>query len=809
MTVKILKFGGSSIADADKIRHVSGIIKDAKKYSEVSIVVSALAGVTNSLKTMAETAASGKHFDSSFHSLANKHKKCLIKLLINDKNEIVSKLDEYFRDLKLDLSVISKEKHLPSQSLDKILSYGELLSTTILAGYLSQIGLPSQQLDSRKVILTDNQFGYAYVHYQDSYDKIRDYFNNITSTQIITGFLGATASGETTTLGRNGSDYTAAIFGAALNAEIIEIWTDVDGILSADPKIITEAEVVHKLTYEEAMELAHAGAKVIFPPTMIPALYKNIPIVIKNTFKPDQTGTIISKDRTKKGNSVVAISSMSNVTLIRLQGAGMVGMKGIIGRIFSSLANENINIILVSQAFSEHSICFAIKPKWISKTVKTLESEFSLELKNHYIDKIKVENNLSLIAVVGEEMRHTSGVSGRVFSTLGENNINVIAIAQGSSERNISFIVDDEDVNQALKALHSEYFDKNDYVADIYLLGVGTVGSELLDIIRKESPQGISVHALGSSKKMLIGNNMVNLVTTKDDLNKSGILFELEDFVSTNGGKGSKQKIFVDCTASESISKEYVNILNRGFSVVTANKIANTLDLDYYHSIRDTAKNNNVQFRYETNVGAGLPIISTLQRLIATGDKILSIEGVLSGTLSYLFNTFDGKKPFSMLIKDARGKGYTEPDPREDLSGVDVARKILILARETGVKLELNDISVESLIPDELNPELSVDEFINQFADFDKLILKRFEKARSKQKVLRYIGSWDGQKAKVGLEEVTTDSPFYNQKGRENLIVLRSNRYNDVPLVIKGHGAGASVTAAGVFYDIQSCLEDG
>ena len=347
-------------------------------------------------------------------------------------------------------------------------------------------------------------------------------------------------------------------------------------------------------------------------------------------------------------------------------------------------------------------------------------------------------------------MRHTSGVSGRVFSTLGKNNINVIAIAQGSSERNISFIVDDEDVNQALIALHSEYFDNNDYIADIYLLGVGTVGSELLDIIRKESPREISVHAVGSSKKMLIGNNAINLVTAKDDLNKSVILFELEDFVNTNGGKGSKQKIFVDCTASESISKEYVNILNRGFSVVTANKIANTLDLDYYHSIRDTAKNNNVQFRYETNVGAGLPIINTLQGLIATGDKILSIEGILSGTLSYLFNAFDGQKPFSALVKDARAKGFTEPDPREDLSGMDVARKILILARETGVKLELKDISVESLIPAELDPELSVDRFLDRLAKYDENFQKQLEKATAGQKVLRYIGSWDGEKAKVG-----------------------------------------------------------
>jgi len=412
------------------------------------------------------------------------------------------------------------------------------------------------------------------------------------------------------------------------------------------------------------------------------------------------------------------------------------------------------------------------------------------------------------VAVVGEEMRHTSGVSGRVFSTLGNKNINVIAIAQGSSERNISFIVDDEDVDQTLKSLHTEFFDTEDHIADIYLLGVGTVGSELLDIIGKESPRGISIHTVGSSKKMLVGNDTLNPATAKNKLYKSNMSFGLNDFLITGSTKSSKEKIFVDCTASETIAKEYVNILNRGFSVVTANKIANTLDQDYYHSIRDTAKNKNVQFRYETNVGAGLPIINTLRGLIATGDKILSIEGVLSGTLSYLFSTFDGQYPFSFILNDARTKGFTEPDPREDLSGMDVARKMLILARETGAKLELDDISVESLIPTELDPTLSVDTFLDRMVDFDQFFIEKLENANAKQKVLRYIGKWDGQKVKVGLEMVSNDNPFYNQNGRENFIMFRSTRYNDVPLVIKGHGAGAAVTAAGVLHDIQLCLEN-
>ena len=806
--MNILKFGGSSIADAVKIRHVAGIIEDTIKNSELAIVVSAFGGVTDTIKTLAENAAAGKNIDATFDSLVAKHTECVEKLSIKNEINIRRILDEYFTQLKSDLLFVAKESHLSSQSLDKVLSYGELLSTKILAEYLCQIGIPAEQLDARKVILTDNYFGHAFVHYQQSYSRIRSYFKDRSYMQVITGFLGSTKTGATTTLGRSGSDYTAAIFGAALNAKIIEIWTDVSGILSADPKIINEAEVVPSLTYEEAMELAHAGAKVIFPPTMIPALYKNIPIVIKNTFEPDHPGTTIAKDRTKTDKNVAGISSLSHVALVRLQGAGMVGMKGLIGRTFSSLANENINIILVSQAFSEHSICFAIKPEWITKAVKTLETEFSFELKNHYIDEITVEKNLSMVAVVGEEMRHTSGVSGRVFSTLGNNNINVIAIAQGSSERNISFIVDDEDVDQTLKSLHTEFFTiKNEWI-EILLVGVGTIGGELLNIINQESPPGISIRAVCSSRKMLIGSDALNPATAKDKLKKSNMSFGLNDFLSQGNKKNSKQKIFVDCTASETISKEYVNILNRGFSIVTANKIANTLDQNYYHSIRDIAKKNNVKFRYETNVGAGLPIINTLRGLITTGDKIISIEGVLSGTLSYLLSTFDGQNPFSFILNDAISKGFTEPDPREDLSGMDVARKMLILARETGAKLELDDISVESLIPTELDPTLSVDTFLDRVVDFDQYFIEKLENANAKQKVLRYIGKWDGQKVKVGLEAVSIDNPFYNQNGRENFIVFKSKRYNDVPLIIKGHGAGAAVTAAGVLRDIQLCLED-
>jgi len=793
--MKILKFGGSSIADAGKIQHVAGIIEDTKKNSELAIVVSAFGGVTDAIKTLAESAAAGKDIDSTFDSLVTRHTEYAEALSIINEENIRYKLDEYFTQLKSDLLFVAKEKHLSSQSLDKVLSYGELISTTVVAEYLSQIGIAAEQLDTRKVILTDDQYGYAFVFYQRSYDRIRRYLQDRTKTQVITGFLGSTETGTTTTLGRSGSDYTAAIFGAALHAEAIEIWTDVNGIFSADPSIIQEAEAVPHLTYEEAMELAHAGARVIFPP-----------IIIKNTFNPDHPGSKISKDRAATGKTAVGISSLSNVSLIRLQGAGMVGMKGMIGRIFSTLSRENINIILVSQAFSEHSVCFAINTERNAAGVKALETEFAFELQHHYIDKIKMEENLSLVAVVGEGMRHTPGVSGRIFSTLGNKCINVVAIAQGSSERNISFIVDDKDVDAALKTLHKEFFVMEDGLTDIYLVGVGTIGSELLDLISQEGSTSLQIRAVGTREKMLLGDSAINPAAAKEELKNSTDPFVLYDFIRY-GNIGSNQRIFVDCTASQAIAKKYLDIIDNGFSVVTANKIANTLDQEYYRSIRESAQNHNVHFRYETNVGAGLPIINTLQGLLATGDEVFEIHGILSGTLSYLFNSFDGQTTFSSLVSSAREKGLTEPDPREDLNGMDVARKILILARETGAKLVLPEVSVESLIPGALDPDLPVDEFLRQFADFDSFFLDRLEKAGAEQKVLRYVGSWDGNKAKVGLEAVDHKSPFFHLHGSENLILFKTRRYHDVPLVIKGYGAGAAVTAAGVFQDIQACIK--
>ncbi|MBC8345690.1 MAG: bifunctional aspartate kinase/homoserine dehydrogenase I [Candidatus Marinimicrobia bacterium] len=803
MKIKLLKFGGSSIASAAHIKQVADIIQKKKNDSELAVVVSAMGGITNILIQLAEDAGTGNINKDLLDSIIQRHNDCISELECDKRTQ--SQIEDLFNNLKTDLLLIASTKKLSSKMMDKILSYGELLSTTILSDYLSQNGIPSEQLDARNVVLTDKSFGCAYVHYQKSYNRIRSYYKSRKKLQIITGFLGAAEDGQTTTLGRSGSDYSASIFGAALNASIIEIWTDVNGILSADPGIVEAAKTIPHLTYEEAMELAHAGAKVVFPPTMIPAKYKKIPIVIKNTFAMENPGSYISESRDTKGETVVGISSLSGIALLRLQGAGMVGKKGLIGRVFSSLANENINIMLVSQAFSEHSVCFAVNPHWIKKAVSILEDEFNFEMENKYIGRIRIEENLSMVAVVGEGMRHSPGISGKVFGRLGAEHINIIAIAQGSSERNISFIVEDKEIESALLALHDEFFSESKPGLDLYLAGTGTVGSELLNILNQMPESEIRLKGIASSKKMMLSDDQFQCLKAKELLLKSDTINELDKFIAGSSTRDRK-KVFVDCTSSELLSMEYPKIIDNGFSIVTANKIANSLSQQFYNSIREKVTNQGVQFRYETNVGAGLPIIETLQNLLNTGDKVEKIEGVMSGTLSYLFSQFDGSIPFSQLVKQARKNGYTEPDPRNDLNGMDVARKILILARETGRRLELVDVSVENLIPAEMDADLSIDDFLIQLSEYDNQFLTRYELAKKENKVLRFVGSWDGNKAVVGLNSVGIDNPFYNQNGRENFIVFTTKRYHDTPLVIKGHGAGAEVTAAGVLGDILKCL---
>ena len=793
--MKILKFGGSSVKTPEQIEQVVQLISSAHPCA---VVVSAFGGVTDQLIQLITCAERGADCNNDLQLLFDRHRQTIHDLHL-EKELLFNAVQKIENELRDTLSTITNQKKCTPQLKDAVLSVGEQLSANIITEACIEKGINAAYLDARKVILTDDHFGSAFVHYQKSYNNIRNEWKDESKTRIITGFIGATESGETTTFGRSGSDYTASIFGAALDVEELEIWTDVNGILSADPNVVFDAKTISHITYEEAMELAHAGAKVIFPPTMIPALYKSIPIRIKNTFEPDNPGTAITQDRLRDDHFAVGISSLYNVSLIRFQGAGMVGRFGVIGRVFDALAKKKINIILVSQVFSEHSICFAIQPTEVDLAESLLKEEFLFELENHFIDTIKIENDLSLIAVVGEGMRHTPGISGKLFSVLGEKNVNVIAIAQGSSERNISFIIKNDEVKSAIRSLHQYIFSDN-AIINVFIAGVGLVGSNLIRLIQNK--KSINVCGIMNSRKMILNPNGLDSQHYVELL-ANGETADLELFISS--ASQSRNAVFVDVTSSSAIAEKTAHILKKGISVVSASKLANAMNQDYYDSIRENSKAAGALFKYETNVGAGLPIIETLQTLLNTGDTVEKIEGIISGTLSYLFSQFDGSIPFSELVKRAQENGYTEPDPRDDLNGVDVGRKILILARETGAQLEFEDVSIQSLIPENMDPAFSIDEFLERLSKYDDQFLNMYTSASREDKVLRYIATWDGQNAIVELKAVGIKNPFYHQNGRENFIVFTTKRYKDTPMIIKGHGAGAEVTAAGVLGDILKC----
>jgi len=793
--MKILKFGGSSVKTTERIEQVVQLISSAHPCA---VVVSAFGGVTDQLIQLIACAERGANYNNELQLLFDRHGQTIHDLYL-EKELLFNTVQNIKNELGDALSTIANQKKCTPQIKDAVLSIGEQLSANIITEACIEKGINAAYLDARKVILTDDHFGSAFVHYKKSYTNIRNEWKDESKTRIITGFIGATKSGDTTTFGRSGSDYTASIFGAALNVKEIEIWTDVNGILSADPNVVFDAKTISHITYEEAMELAHAGAKVIFPPTMIPALYKSIPIRIKNTFEPDNPGTVITQDRARDDHFAVGISSLYNVSLIRFQGAGMVGRFGVIGRVFDALAKKKINIILVSQVFSEHSICFAIQPTEVYLAESLLKEEFLFELEHHFIDTINIENDLSLIAVVGEGMRHTPGISGKLFSVLGKKNVNVIAIAQGSSERNISFIIKNDEVKSAIRSLHQYIFSDN-AIINVFIAGVGLVGSDLIRLIQDNN--SINICGIMNSRKMIMNPSGLDFQYYVEEL-ANGDTANLESFISS--ASQSLNAVFVDVTSSPLIAEKTANILKKGISVVSASKLANTMNQEYYNSIRENSKAAGALFKYETNVGAGLPIIETLHTLLNTGDTVEKIQGIMSGTLSYLFSQYDGSIPFSELVKSAQENGYTEPDPRDDLNGVDVGRKILILARETGAQLEFDDVSIQSLIPENMDSAFSIDEFLEQLSKYDDQFLNIYTSASREDKVLRYIATWDGQNATVKLKAVEIKNPFYHQNGRENFIVFTTKRYKDTPMIIKGHGAGAEVTAAGVLGDILKC----
>ncbi|MEJ2614948.1 MAG: bifunctional aspartate kinase/homoserine dehydrogenase I [Ignavibacteriaceae bacterium] len=810
--MKILKFGGSSVGSSEKIKNVIDIITSTtKKKVKTAVVFSAFQGITDELIRISKLASTGNNkYQEFFNNLEQRHLSIAKDLIaVKKQSNILANIKLNLNELEEVIHGVFLVKELSPRTLDFILSFGERLSAYIIANALHDRGIPTEYLDSRELVKTDNSFGNAKVDFEQTTKQIKDYFRSHKRLQIITGFIGSTVNNETTTLGRGGSDYTAAIFGAALNASEIQIWTDVDGVMTADPRKVKNAFSLPHITYEEAMELSHFGAKVIHPPTIQPAFSRKIPIVIKNTFNPEFAGTLITNKPNSNKFTIKGLSSIDNIALIRIQGSGMIGVSGIAKRIFSALAGVKINVILITQASSEHSLCIAVLPQNAILAKKSIEKEFKFEIFENLVNEPIIEENVSIVAVVGENMRNYPGISGKVFQALGRNGINVVAIAQGSSELNISTVISREHESKALNALHDSLFLSKEKSVNIFLIGTGLIGGTLLNQIDtqinyllNEFGLDFKVIGLANSRKMLIEHNGIDVKRWKDKLDTKGISTDLEKFIDNMRTLNLSNSVFIDCTASKIVVEKYPDILSSNISIVTPNKIANSVSYGFYQKLKQLALKHNVKFLYETNVGAGLPIIGTLKDLVSSGDEIQKIEGILSGTLSYIFNTFSKDKPFSEVVKLAKDKGYTEPDPREDLSGMDVARKLLILAREAGLMLELKDIKIEKILPVEVDKAKSVNDFFIKLKKYDKDFEHKREKAAAKGNLFRYIASLENSKAKISMQEVNTDHPFYFLSGIDNVIAFTTKYNQERPVVVKGPGAGAEVTASGVFADI-------
>ncbi|MDB5226794.1 MAG: bifunctional aspartate kinase/homoserine dehydrogenase [Bacteroidota bacterium] len=814
--MKVLKFGGTSVGSIENIKRIIEIVRKEKEEDEdIVLVCSAFSKVTDQLINAGKLAEKKDNvtYLEIFESFKERHRAAIEELIAD--SAVKTEMLEEFVDSMIRVEDILKGIHmlgeLSDKTLGQLVSFGERFASFIVAGALRSAGLNGIYVNATKLVRTDSNFLSAKVNFEKTNKNIFEFFEAINGIAVITGYIGSDEYGNVTTLGRGGSDYTAAIFGAALKAEAIEIWTDVNGVLTADPRRVEQAFTIPTLSYKEAMELSHFGAKVIYPPSIQPAYIRNIPLIIKNTFNPSHPGTFVSKDSGKSNNVIKGISSISDIAVLRMEGTGMVGVVGIASRLFGCLSRAGINIIFLTQGSSEHSICFGIVPNEIKKAQRCVEEEFRYEIQNRQIQPLVVETSNSIIAVIGENMSNVPGVSAKMFKALGKNGINVKAIAQGSSELNITAVIDRVNEAKALNALHEIFFESDVHSINVFLVGpTGLIGKTLLKQIRnqfeylkKEKSIQINVTGIINSKKMLIHSNGINLENWEETLQEKGEASDLDAFTNKMIDLNFANTVFVDCSASKSVVEYYEKLLKKSISIVTPNKIANTLSQEKYVRLRALAKLSNSRFMYETNVGAGLPVIGTLHSLMNSGDKILKIEAVLSGTLSYIFNTYKENLKFSDVVLDAKEKGFTEPDPRDDLSGLDVARKALILSRDSGAQMELEDIKVENLVAENLR-SVDVKTFLQKLPEMDATYEKMKKDAESKGNVLRYMAVIENGSVQIVLKQVDNKHPFYNLSGSDNMIVFTTERYKNNPLVIKGPGAGAEVTAAGVFAEVIS-----
>lgn len=808
--MKVLKFGGSSVGTTDSILKVKNIVEEEK--DQTIVVVSALAGVTDQLYQISQMASnSDKDYLVLVESMKKRHFEIIENVIPNNKKEItLTQIENHFNDLSNILKGIFLIKDITPRIIDTIVSYGEIISSIIVANVIAG----AIHKDSRQFIKTRAQFTKHLADFEITEKLIKKTFANEEKICVCGGFIATdVVSGNITNLGRGGSDHTAAIIAASLNARKLEIWTDVDGFMTADPRIISNAYVIQHLSFSEAMELSNFGAKVIYPPTIFPVYHKNIPIEIKNTFNPTASGTLISSQKPEISNKfkvIKGISSINDTSLITVKGLGMVGVIGVNHRIFKALARNGISVFLVAQASSENTTSIGVRNVDSKLAVEVLSEEFKTEIQQGEINQIFSEDDLVTIAIVGDNMKRTPGIAGKLFGTLGRNGINVVACAQGATETNISFVTDRSQLKKSLNVIHDSFFLSEYQVLNLFILGVGTVGSSLIEQIKSQRTKlmeqnGLKINVIGiaSSKKMLFDRDGLDLDNCIEKLRDEGVATDTQTICKEILEINIFNSVFVDCTANEEVANTYQMLLDNNISVVTANKIAASSKYEDYLKLKDTARQRGVKYLFETNVGAGLPIINTMNNLTNSGDHILKLEAVLSGTLNYIFNTLSEDIPLSKAIQMAKESGFSEPDPRIDLSGVDVIRKLVILAREAGYQVEKSEVEKQLFIPQELF-EGDLNTFWNKIGSLDKKFEQKRKVLTDKNYKWRFVAKMDKGKCSVGLQEIDSLHPFYDLQGSNNIIMITTERYNEFPMIIKGYGAGAGVTAAGVFADIIS-----